>query len=378
MRTLLLAVALATCALPLSAGAGADCREAAVSADEADRNLTEARCWLRQGRYAAALLAAERVLALRPGDAEGEAVREQALRHMQAVPLVEQADGPVAQGWIALQAGYDTNANLGTEAEEVRIPLRLRLPAIETEDLHQRSSRLLGLHGGFDAAFSLSQRNRLRLVGLAGARANLDAYLTRNYALEAHAEHRGDFLRPGFWLALEEQWYNKYGVLKARTLGGRLAAPLAGDHELELFHAVTPKKFPFFELSTIERTSGVALRQTAWRMRFALFGGTERAKGGPSFLDRDFVGVATQASAAAGPGRLYLGVQHVRSDFLVFSRPFLVHRHDEFSELHAAYDYALGRNWRLVPRVVLQENRSNIVVTAYERVQWLLELRRQF
>src|SRR5205809_404024 len=86
----------------------------------------------------------------------------------------------------------------------------------------------------------------------------------------------------------------------------------------------------------------------------------------------------SKSSPPPGRGRLDLYVSYARSRYRRFSQPFLVHRDDEFTEIDLAYDHPLGRTWRLGPRFIWQDNRSNIVVAAFRRVQGLVELRREF
>lgn len=351
---------------------------AAAECGDATDALSEARCWLDHGRYAAALLAAERHLAVHPGDTEASALKEAALRRVGHAPVAAAAGSPAARGWVALQAGYDTNANVGTDTAEVRIPLRRRLGPIETGDVQRRASTLLGLNGAFEASLPVSARNRLRLLGVAGARVNPKAYVPRHYALETHAEHRGERLRAGVWLGVEGRWLNRYRLLDAESAGARLGVPMGREHELEVFHAYTEKTLPEFEIGTRERAFGASWHRRGAQQRITLIKGSERAPDSPSFLDRDFAGGSVEAWTRAGPGRFYLGVHYLRSRYTLYSQPFLGFRLDEFTELHTLYEYRLAPAWYFVPRLVLQHNRSNVIVTAYERAQWLLELRREF
>jgi len=373
--------------LPLAASAlGADCAKPAAAAASAESHLAEARCWLEAGQSGAALLAVERALAVRPDDAEAAALREQLVGRLEAVRPRERRS---ARGWIAFQTGYDSNANLGTDATDVRVPLRLRLPAIDTGDLRKRSSPFLGTHGGFEGTVPLTERERLRFVGLAGARLSTRAFVTANYAVEAHAEHRGERLRAGLWLASDQRWINQYRVIDATTLGARSGTAVSPRDEVELFAATTDKRLPYFDLATREQRLGVSLIRPASGLRLTLFAGTERAQSetpriikdqlvDADFLDRDFAGAQASASRPLGRGRFDLYLSYARSRYRRFSEPFLVNREDEWREFDIAYQHPLGRAWRLGPRFIWQDNRSNIVVAAYRRVQGLIELRRDF
>ncbi|HET7133008.1 MAG TPA: hypothetical protein VFJ95_12210, partial [Gammaproteobacteria bacterium] len=165
----------------------------------------------------------------------------------------------------------------------------------------------------------------------------------------------------------------------ASTIGVHAGVPLRGTHELELFSVESDKRWPALELGTHESKAGVTLARASQLWRLTFFRGIERSMmRDPTFLDREFTGFGAEATWLAGPGVLRVSGQRVRNAYLQFSQLFLANRVDDFYELQATYEYAIGSKWFLVPRAVWQQNRSNIAVVGFERRVWQIELRRDF
>lgn len=332
----------------------------------------------------------ERFLALQPGDPRGLALQDSILRMLGHRAEDETGstttlprDRPRAGGWLAIVGGYDSNANSGTDARELSLPL-FRGLIVDIEDkfgeLRRRPSSLIGAHAGFDATVPLSGQTQLQFLGFAAGRFNFNAldYLPRNYRLQAQADHRAGALRYALWLETDQRWINRYPTLDAQTAGIRVSAPAWQGYEISLFGAETRNKIPIFDLRTREQRIGLSLRHATLPIRVSAFQGAERAYGEMKMLDRDLQGLAAEFSIHLGPGRLDVSALTTRSAYVQLSQLFLSHRLDRFRELQVSYEYALSPAWSVTPRLVMQQNRSNVSLTDFDRSQFLAELRWKF
>jgi hypothetical protein len=359
-----------------------DCAAAsrAQESGEAARHLAEARCWLEAGQYGAALLAAERSLAYRPGDPEGLALREAALGMLKLVRIEHSG----TRGWIALQAGYDSNFNSGTDAAEISLPLfRGIIVDIEEKlgELRRRSSPVLGAHAGFAARAPVTAQNALRLDGFAALRVNTAelGYLPSVLQFDVEADHRAGPLRLAFGVGLDQRWIGRFHVLNAVNASARVSADLDGGYTLAAFAAASDRKYPLYQqLPALEERAGLALEHPAAPFRVRIYRGSERSTSAFKFLDRDFSGISAEGSLRLGPGRFEVAVHQIRNAYTEFSQLFLGHRLDRYREIHLAYQYRLSPAWEVAPRLVLQENHSNIAITEFKRTQVLAEIRREF
>jgi hypothetical protein len=355
-----------------------------------DHHLEQARCWRAAQRFGEALLAVERFLALQPGDPRGLALQEEILPLLGYRPedgsrldAAHSRDAPRLGGWLAMMAGYDSNANSGTDARELSLPLfRGLIVDVENKfgELRRRPSALLGSHAGFDATVPLSAQTQLQFLGIAAGRLNFNApdYLPRNFRLQAQADHRAGNLRYGLWLETDQRWINRYQSLDARTAGVRVSAPAWQEYEIGVFGAETRNRIPIFGLRTSEQRIGLSLRHATLPIRVSAFLGAERAAGEMKMLDRDLQGIAADYSILVGPGRLDVSAQTTRSAYVQFSQLFLSHRLDRFREVQVSYEYALSPAWSVTPRLIVQQNLSNVSLTHFSRYQILAELRWKF
>ena len=61
-----------------------------------------------------------------------------------------------------------------------------------------------------------------------------------------------------------------------------------------------------------------------------------------------------------------------------YSQLFLGHRVDRLQELAVALERQIAFQWFVMPQLVLQQNRSNIPLAEFSRMQALVEIRREF
>jgi len=388
----------------------ADCAhfsgDRSAEARKPDVELAEARCHLAVRQYGAALLAVERLLALQPGDRVGLALREIVLESLRTIAPVAPNESRgranesmqtratpgswsglvgVRRAWVAGLIGYDSNLNLGTGAGEVSLPL-FRNVVLDIEDklgdMRQRPSPLLGLNAGFDARRAWGEGGDLKLAGFAAARYNsrAAAYLPHDYRLEAEGAHQVGTLRIAAAWATVQRWIGRHRSLDAQTVTASVEAPAPGGLRITPFVDETRKRLPVFdELRMRERRYGAAIVSDQLPVQLTLLSGRERATDARRYLDRDYTGFGLDWSGRVLEAwRLDLGYEQTRSSYVEYSQLFLGHRLERFRELRVAFERRLADAWYLAPRLIVQENRSNVVLTEFRRHQFLVELRREF
>ena len=365
----------------------ADCARKQES-DAPEAYLEEARCNLLNQQYVEAYLAAERYVALRPGDSSGLEVLQKARQLLGIVKsahiaLPQPARGGLA-GWVAVQAGHDSNVNSGTSAAEISLPLfRGLIVDIEEKlgEVGKRSSPFFGLHAGLVGTVLLGRTNRLRAHAAFGGRYNVNfseyAPLSFVAGVEGEQDLADRFRVQASWNA-DQRWIGRHGLLDAQTIGLRGAVAFASGRQAGVFTSASDRNVPLFaDQRSRELEQGLFL--DAFSLRLALFQGSERAKNALRFLDRDFEGLSVRWSGRRGErGRIDIAFASTRSRYVEFSQLFLGRRLDELHELHLAYEHRLATGWTLTPRLIAQQNRSNVALTRFERSQLLAELRRDF
>lgn len=360
--------------------------------------LDEVRCLVAARRHGAALLVLERVLVVEPQNREALALRSRILASLELrrperdAALHAPATGELSgqewmwrRAWIAGTLGFDSNANSGTDAIQISLPL-FRDAVLDIQDklgdLRRRASPVTGLSAGFGIRDTLDERSELRVSGTAVARYNsrVAAYLPHDYWLGAEVDRRLGSFRPTLYMETVQRLIGRYRTVDASTLGARAEMLAPARLRIAPFVDATRKRLPVLDgLTMSERRYGLAIGHYALPLRLTVLSGRERSVDTRRYLDRDYAGFSLGWTARAGESTLLqLACEETRSRYVEYSQLFLGHRVDRFRELRIVLERRLPDAWFLTPQLVLQQNRSNIVLTSFARQQVLFELRREY
>jgi len=365
--------------------------------------LAAATCSFAAGDHGQALLWVERVIALEPRHEEAQALRAAILARMRIEQPREAAALPgnvfdpaqrrwpaaaeqrPTRRWIAMETGYDSNVNSGTDSTQVSIPL-LRGAPVDLERvlriLRGQSSYFLGLNAGIDASRAITNATQFRLSGLAAMRVNVEEveFVPHNYRIAAQVDHIHESLRFALGASFTQQWIARYRLVGVNALSAQIDWLTGAQHTISLFGEYADKHLPQFnDIRTRQVHQGLAWTHIPTRLRVAIYTGQERATGVTRDLDREFDGLsAGWDHRLSQSGRLSLTYLGSRSRYTERSPFFLTMRRETLHELTAEYEHRLRDAWFLTPRIIIQQNQSNVELTRFSRTQLLIELRKEF
>ncbi len=392
------AVGVAVCGMCVFTAWAADCPIAADGALAADGAVAEARALLDGGQRAQALLLLQRMAAAAPEDCAVRDLLVRALRELQVdaagyeMPATAQLGGrpwwsragSAVQhaGWLALEAGRDSNINSATARDTIELPLINYRSLALSPLLVRRASDYLGLEGGLAGARPLTPVLSLN-AGVAGAaRYNLAeaAYLPQSVNAWVGAEARFGAWRLSGAATVAQRRIGRFRLLDRQevSLGVGVEASPGLEARIGVIHGSS--KFPLFNgVHTEDRAAEASVRHAASGLALSTRIGAERSGGEIRDLDRDFSAYAIEWTwAPRSDGLLRIGLGRIRSTYLVDSALFVARRQDKVSLLSLAYTWRFQPGWSLAPKVIVEQNDSNIPLIAFRRRQLALELRRDW
>lgn len=346
-------------------------------------DLEHIRCLLRSGHRALGILLLQRRVAQDPSDREAANLLEEQHVASGSIPPVATPRSALSfAGWIAAEAGLDSNINRATAAKAIDIPLlnyrSLALPDLLVE---QRSG-FAGLQAGAALRLPVGASTQIDVVGQASVRANFaeSSYLPHNYAIQARLEKAWDRVTLGVGGSAVQQWVAKYRMLERR--GVRLHAGMRPLAKIDVTASAdwAGNTYPMFDgLKTNESTQEIRIAFEPWRLQVGAYWGDEASAGSVKDLDRAFGGVRFGWQHPIGDRTLLaVDVATGRSDYRQFSRLFATQRKDRLTEFAVSLHYRFDRGWSITPKLTLERNDSSLALNGYQRAQVLAELRKDF
>lgn len=346
--------------------------------------LEHARCAMRVGKSMLAFVALQRILALEPDNPEAGALWQELLAQIAArAPADETSPGaPAWSGWVALEAGEDSNINSGAGTNTIVTPhLNSRSLTLNKLLVAQRSA-FVGLNGGAEYARAVGRDTGIYASALAALRYNGSnyTYLPQNYTLALGAIHRIGGAQLAAELGTAQNWIAGYHLKSAQTLKLLGSTKLADTLHLTAFLESGRNRYPQYDgLGTREEAQGLSLLHIPYNLRATLYTGREKANGAAKDLDRRYDGYTlawVKRLDDAGTFKLAYGSSFHRYE--AYSPLFLTYRNDRLEEFAAGYEHRLADDWKLIPKYLWETNYSNIPLTRHTRTQWLIEMRREF
>ena len=285
-------------------------------------------------------------------------------------------------GWVAVEAGRDSNINSATDRQSIDVPLLNYRSLVLAPILIRKPSSFAGAHVGLVASYSLAPTWELALRGAASARYNSAeaAYFPHNYLASGVLTKYLGAVSVNAEFSSTQHWIAKYSLLEKQSAAIGAEFQVTPSVALSAAADTSRNRYEMFgDIHTGGDGWFVGVRDGASGLSLQLGAGSERSSGAIRDLDRNFGG-ATLAwtHRFERAGRLTIGVSQARSDYTEFSRLFNAHRRDRARGLYASLDYPLSKDWHLTPRWARDRNDSNLPLVAFARNQWLLELRRDY
>lgn len=346
--------------------------------------LLHARCALQQGYRAVALLALQRILVLDPENIEANKLHDE-LSRTRSESSQETSSSPhvlLHKGWIALEAGQDSNINSGTSSAEIQTPYLNTRKLSLNNLLVAQPSGFVGVSADTTLYYPWTNASYLYAGLQASARYNTSRYvhLPHNYGMSAGITNQSGRFRFSAELSASQNWLAGYKLLNAQTLKVQTRIAASEMFHLSLFATTGNNHYPQYgNTTTTEKSYGMTASHLTTQVELTVFGGNESTTGTIRDLARRYDGFLIDY-------RLPLG----RADNIDFRYSQSSHRHPEYSLLFLAYRqdllkefvmqyrHNLDKNWTISPRITLQDNASTIPLTRYRRNEYLLELRRNF
>jgi len=356
------------------------------------------------GQHERAVFALERVLALQPQNhlaraeiaraylAMGE--RDAARREFETVrgqPIPEQAKANIERflaairaadttrvdGFIELGAGYDSNVNAATSAAQVALPALGGVIATLDPLTTRRGDSFGALAGGISVTHKLSEA--WALVGNASGSARLHPHedqfdqMTLDGSLGARWSRGSDAITLGGQLQSFQLDYARY-----REVAGAVAQwqhSYDDNRQISLFGQHARLRYPTQSLRDADRdVLGIAYGH-AFTVRYApvVFGsayaGRERqlASEVPN-VGYDLWGVRVGAQLSFGRGwGVFASAAYEERDYGGSEPIFLETRRDRQTDLGIGVSYLLRAHTTVIAQVAYTDNRSNILISQFDR-----------
>ena len=366
--------------------------DAPGAVESGDAALAQADCYMKTGRNGLAALLLQRVLSEQPVNARAADMLRRAEHSMGLVrpekgeevasPGVFAEDKLRLSGWVAIEAGHDSNLNSATARTSIEVPLLNYRSLALAPVLVQKQSSFAGVHGGLMANYSLTPGWELGLHGAVSARYN-DAevsYFPYNHLISGHlARHLGPVTVS---VKMSNAQYNiaRYSILEKQSASLGAEIQLTGSLSFNAAADSSKIQYPLYgKLRTDSDGWSVGVRDSRIGISLQASGGAEKSGAAIRDLDRSFSSINLAWSHRYEHfGRVTIGANNARSDYTEFSQLFNTYRRDRVRGLHASLEYPLAKDWHLTPRWLRDRNDSNLQLAAFKRNQWMVELRRDF
>jgi outer membrane protein len=361
-------------------------RVLAVRPEHARARAEIARAYFLMGENRAARQEFEAVRRDRP-PAEVSAAIERFLDALDQRERTRRGTG--VTGFLEATRGHDDNVSAATSTTQFAVPL---ISQVQPDALFtvagKQSDQFWGLAGGVSGRLALT--DPVGLVGAASFEQRMNADLDQFDAGSVNASGGVSLRREAdeFTLAAQLQTYsvdhNRFR--DAAGLVGQWRRSFSQNDQLTAYAQRTRLTYPTQSTRDADRT----VLGAAWAHAFSgprspvvfagFYAGKEDERGdNVPFFGHDLWGVRTG-------GQIDLTDRWLLSATLAYEDRkhggpdplFLAARHDKEAQLRIAASYAFDRQWSVVPVVSYTDNRSNIVVNAYDRVIVSLSLRYDF
>ncbi|MDP2751594.1 MAG: hypothetical protein Q8O31_03165 [Rhodocyclaceae bacterium] len=341
-----------------------------------DQRFERAHTAFQEGRSALTYLLLQQVLARNPNHVKSKEL----LSSIAPPPLLPTASSH-RRLWLAMELGHDSNISSASDMSSVHIPALNRTVDVK-KPLYAIPSDFFGISGGGEAAMKISTHTRAFLSGIASARVNRNEieFFPLHYAVSTGLTHQFGVTRWTLAGSLAERRLARYRLLVGRSLTGQVAFPTGTALETTLTLEWRDNLFPYFDqVRTQGLHYGLGFLHPASRSRLTLFSGEEASGGLEKSLDRK-IHALDASTRMSGPlnSKIQLSAAWSQARYLERSPLFLVTRRDTTLLAAVELDYPINDAWHLTPRVIFEENRSNIPLTNFSRQQWSVTLRREF
>jgi outer membrane protein len=296
--------------------------------------------------------------------------------------------GTGVTGFLEATLGHDDNVNAATATSSFAIPAFGGLIFDLTPGSTKQSDDFWALAGGASGRLALT--DSLGLVGAASFEQRMNADLDQFDTGSVNASGGVSLRRAAdeFTLAAQLQTYsvdhNRFR--DAAGLVGQWRRSFSQNDQLTAYVQRTRLTYPAQSAHDADRT----VLGAAWAHAFSgprspvvfagFYAGKEDERGdNVPFFGHDLWGV--RAGGQIGVTDRWLLSATLAYEDRKHGGPdpfFLATRHDKEVQLRFAAPYAFDRQWSVVPVVSYTDNRSNIVVNAYDRVIVSLSMRYDF
>lgn len=387
-----LAFGVATLLLPWTCWAADNVQSPASPAGKSDWEIQrrEASAAMDRGQWAQAFLLLQRLRLQLPDDPSVAADLETVVVRLDGGTAARELIGPPwwrqimpglrPSAWLEAEVGHDSNINSATELASIRLPVANQKPYANDPLLMAQPSDFIGINGGFGLRYPTGPL-ALHVAGSGSARYNTDqyVYLPYDFGLVGGAEAALGPLRVGVDGVLTERWLARYHALDSRGVALRLGLPAVKGWRLQAATEAGHNRYAVLaEFETRYQQDRIAIVHDGSGLTAALLQGGEQSLTAIKDMDHAFTGYAVGWQGVLGPGRLRLQLISRHHRYAAESPIFLVKRQDRYDSISLEYDWPLGGQWFLTPRLASEKNVSNIELTRYTRQQYLLAIRREF
>lgn len=369
-----------------------------ASGSDATTVIEQTRLAIDQGRYADALLALQRIVALNPDLLnDPDFLRQIGLLYRSAGhPAPEflhppQSAAPPScwaslapKGWVAISSGHDTNINSASNLVSLTIPRTNQIIPIENPLLIQKKSLFAGLSGGLDLRYALSPQTRALFYGQVQSRYHFseNAYIPHNYYGAAALQHSFQSAEFTAGIAQTRQLVALHNLFESNSLTAQASYYMRPGISVTLGSELKKSRYPTFSPASI---NGKLWRLGAMSLDDGVVidyvTGREDTGGKAIELDKSYSGLMGAWNIPMDKNQLNLYLAISRTNYANLSPAFLIKRMDRNLTMVAEYRYKLNgkwQDWYINSRLIGEKNDSNIALSSYSRQQLMLELLREF
>lgn len=362
-------------------------RVLAVAPDHANARAELARAHIALGELDLAERELRAVLRSAPS-ASAQAAIERHLAHIEQERAQRARIGQVDYaGFVSLSAGYDSNFNTGARDDTIGIPLfggfQVRLSRLFVE----QHSAFVGPSLGGSVTKTLSRTTQVFAAASANGRYHFSENDFIPYTLSALAGIQYATGPDALRLSIDTRQHLVTNFHLQRFFGAtaQYRRLLSRHDEFELFLRASVQEFP----ETRRLDSNLYLGGGSWthvfggddgpRVTFSAFAGTNDERGNDPTVGREMFGVQLAVRYAVTERDTAFGTATAQRH--VYGAPdplFGRTRRDERLDLALGWQHAFAPQWSITPELRLQISRSTIDLHAFDRVQALVTIRRDF
>lgn len=358
-----------------------------VRPDDAEARAYLARAYFEAGENATAKAEFEQVL--NTGHTLPDQVTHEIERYLSAIETRLDRDAARYALFFETAAGYDSNVNNATDQRAVAVPALGGVQVDLAPGSRASESGLFSAAGGGGFAARLAQDWTLIGSGSLRQRLALDAAQFRQFTARADLglEWALDGVNTLRLVAGAERF--DVGGERNRDLGGltlQWQHALAARTLVSVFAQGALHRYPDQSFRDVDRYVGgaglVHRFQSAGDLLLygSVYAGAEDAtRSGADRVSRTLAGVRVGGERTLGPHwTAFASADYQHSDFDGAEPLFGRARLEDYAAIVAGARYRVQDGWTLTPQVTWARNDSNIDLYAYERVEALLTLRNDF